>query len=278
MPYDLPNTKEERPVYAFSDLFRDKIIWLVVIALVEGERSRGRSPPVESHLAQEAQALSHEPTALIPSHGVSHSEANKIADGGIVHSCSVFEHRSRVAHVQSNLYATIDQHYGSREFLVAVRSLEMEACRPGKGRHQGGNHACQQGEKIGICAVLASLERRAECGLVRKWHKGEYVRVEVVDKEFEDAERRDALLGVQDRRRAWCAQGDQGLGGILMGGSRVAQTVDLDLLAFLSLLRSLGGSIRRAPPLLDTVVCAWNTEVSAWGARGRSALALYRAG
>lgn len=34
IPYDLPNTKEERPVDSFSNLFGDKIIRLVVIALI----------------------------------------------------------------------------------------------------------------------------------------------------------------------------------------------------------------------------------------------------
>lgn len=54
---------------------------------------------MEAHFAQEAQALSHESTALVPAHGVTHSEANKITDGGIVHSDGIFEHRFRVAHV-----------------------------------------------------------------------------------------------------------------------------------------------------------------------------------
>lgn len=68
------------------------------------------------------------------------------------------------------------------------------------------------------------------------------------------------------------------MGGILMGWSRVAQAVDFDFLAFLGLFCSLGGSIWRAPALLDTVVCAWNAEVSAWRTRRRSTFALYRAG
>lgn len=63
----------------------------------------------------------------------------------------------------------------------------MEACRPGEGRHQSGNHARQQGQKVGICTVLASLELCTKGGLVREGHKGEYIRVKVVNKELEDA-------------------------------------------------------------------------------------------
>lgn len=154
----------------------------------------------------------------------------------------------------------------------------MEACRPREGRHQCGNHARQQGQKVGICTVLASFERRTEAGFVRKRHKGKYIRVKIVDKELEDAKGCDTLLRVHD---CWCTRGtqrDQSLGGILMGWSRVAQTVDFELLAFLSLLRSLGGSIWRAAPFLDTVVCAWDPEVSAGRARRRSTFALYRTG
>lgn len=266
-----PYTQEDAPVDTFSNLVTDKVGWLIIWPIgVHGNRGWRRPPLVKAHLTQEAQRLAQEATTLVPSHCVSRSETQKVADSGIVDCNHLFQHEIRRAHCQGHFHASIDQYDGPGKLLVAVRALQVEACRARKRSDQACNHAGQERQKLGIRPILAIFKCLPEGRLVREGCERVYICEEVIYQELQDAQRRNTLLCVHRDLSVRCAQGNERLGCIVKRRARIDWRIHLESSSLLCFSCSFGSSIGRTSAFLNAIVRARYVELTA-GSTGRDA-------